>query len=106
MTLFSCNIAGAVGTAGSVFLHHGLAVGALAGGFLDGFFLVQQLVHGLHQQEHAEGNDEEVEDVLQERAVIHRAHTGGIGGLRAGIALEIQRQKQAAQVDAARSKGR
>ena len=40
MTLFSCYVAGAVGAAGSVLLHHGFAVGALAGGFLHGFFLV------------------------------------------------------------------
>ena len=78
--LFSFDVAGAVGTAGRVLFHDGLAVGALAGGFLHGFFLVQQLVHGLHQQEYAEGDDEEVKDVLQKRAVIHRAHTGGLSG--------------------------
>ena len=99
--LFSFDVAGAVGTAGRVLFHHGLAVGALAGGFLHGFFLVQQLVHGLHQQEYAEGDDDEIDDVLQESAVVHRAHPGSVGGFRAGVALEVQREEQAAQVHAA-----
>ena len=58
---------GAVGALHSLVMHSHLAEGAQTVGLLGGFFLLgHQLGHGLHEQEHAEGDDEEVDDILDE----------------------------------------
>ena len=77
---FHRHFAGTVGALGGFVVDRHLAEGAETVFLLGGFFLLgQQLGHGLHQHEDAEGDDEEVQNHLQEIAVTD-SHLSGLHG--------------------------
>ena len=66
-----------------------------------GFRLLVDLVHRADDEEHAERGQDEVDDVLDEQAVVDRADAGRRGRLGGNVAAAVERDEQAAEVDAA-----
>ena len=84
--------------AGRVVGNLALAERADALGFGRGSFrLLVDLVHRADDEEHAERGQDEVDDVLDEQAVVDRADTGRGGRLGGNVAAAVERDEQAAE---------
>ena len=96
----------AVRAAGCIVRDFALAEGANARHLLRRFrFRLLGLVDRLHHQEHAERNQDEVDDVLDERAVIDGSNASSVrflDGLERHTLNALQRDEQSAEVHAAR----
>src|SRR5436190_23391777 len=90
---------GAMRTTGCLQRNAGKAIGTLLGSWRDGGRMgLLQTAGCSHQQKDHPGNDQEIDDSLDEQSVIEGRRPGLLCRLERGIHLAVQADKQIAEV--------